>query len=294
MKQLYKSGAVAAAPPSSGAASDGNPTEGDVARNEAATVPGAYWFYQISKELEAVIEGADLVPDGDTLTQLRDAINAQIAAATPPSAWQPPIGTVVTLTYKPVQEPAGLAYADGRAVARAGTYAGYFALVGATYGAGDGATTFNLPDLRRRFIIGEGGGGGNGLASATGSTGGAETVSLAVGNLPAHTHGDGTYYAGSHSHSAGTLATDQEGDHKHAVHFSSSGPNTNPEFNYDAGPDTIDTINTDPAGAHSHDVTGSTGSKSAFVYGTSGSTGSNEAFAILPPAIALPRYVKIV
>lgn len=49
--------------------------------------------------------------------------------------------------------PAGYLKADGTAVSRT-TYAGLFATIGTTFGAGDGSTTFNLPDLRGEFIRG--------------------------------------------------------------------------------------------------------------------------------------------
>lgn len=49
--------------------------------------------------------------------------------------------------------PAGFLVADGSAVSRT-TYAALFALIGTTYGAGNGSTTFNLPDLRGEFIRG--------------------------------------------------------------------------------------------------------------------------------------------
>lgn len=42
---------------------------------------------------------------------------------------------------------------DGSAVSRA-THAALFAYIGTTFGAGDGSTTFNLPDLRDRFVLG--------------------------------------------------------------------------------------------------------------------------------------------
>lgn len=45
---------------------------------------------------------------------------------------------------------------DGSAVSRV-IYAALFAAIGTTFGAGDGATTFNLPDLRGKFIRGTGG-----------------------------------------------------------------------------------------------------------------------------------------
>lgn len=49
--------------------------------------------------------------------------------------------------------PSGWLSADGTAVSRA-TYANLFSAIGTTYGAGDGTTTFNLPDLRGEFIRG--------------------------------------------------------------------------------------------------------------------------------------------
>ena len=49
--------------------------------------------------------------------------------------------------------PAGWLKANGAAVSRT-TYASLFAAIGTTFGAGDGSTTFNLPDLRGEFVRG--------------------------------------------------------------------------------------------------------------------------------------------
>ena len=49
--------------------------------------------------------------------------------------------------------PTGYLKADGTAISRT-TYADLFAVVGTTYGSGDGSTTFNLPDLRGEFLRG--------------------------------------------------------------------------------------------------------------------------------------------
>jgi microcystin-dependent protein len=51
--------------------------------------------------------------------------------------------------------PAGWLAADGTAVSRS-TYAALFAAIGTTYGAGNGSTTFALPDLRGIFVRGSG------------------------------------------------------------------------------------------------------------------------------------------
>jgi microcystin-dependent protein len=82
--------------------------------------------------------------------------------------------------------PAGWLLCDGSAVSRQ-TYAGLFAVLGTTWGAGDGSTTFNLPDIRGRAPIGAG--QGSGLTNrALGQTGGTETHALTIAELPAHTH----------------------------------------------------------------------------------------------------------
>jgi len=56
-----------------------------------------------------------------------------------------------------------------------------FTLIGTTYG-GDGVSTFGLPDLRGRVPIHQGG------SDIIGASGGVETVTLSVAQMPAHTH----------------------------------------------------------------------------------------------------------
>ena len=77
---------------------------------------------------------------------------------------------------------AGWLVCDGRTLRRT-DYVVLFAAIGTTYGAGDGFSTFNIPDYRSRFLIG---------ASALyplGTTGGGSAFTLTVGNLPPHKHG---------------------------------------------------------------------------------------------------------
>lgn len=61
------------------------------------------------------------------------------------------------------------------------TYADLFAKIGTTYGVGDGTTTFNLPDYRDKFPRGVN-------AGSVGATGGADTATLALENMPPHNH----------------------------------------------------------------------------------------------------------
>jgi microcystin-dependent protein len=62
-----------------------------------------------------------------------------------------PSGTVHL--FATTTPPSGYLECDGSAVSRT-TYAALFAVIGTTWGAGDGSTTFNLPDLRGEFVRG--------------------------------------------------------------------------------------------------------------------------------------------
>ena len=82
----------------------------------------------------------------------------------------------------------------GQAISRT-TYATYFAMVGTTYGAGDGSTTFNVIDKRGRVSAGKDDMGGSAASRITtagssvdgatlGASGGAQNVVIAQANLP--------------------------------------------------------------------------------------------------------------
>jgi microcystin-dependent protein len=68
-----------------------------------------------------------------------------------PSAQANPVGTI--LAYAGQAAPAGYLMCNGQAVSRA-QYASLFSIIGTTYGAGNGSTTFNVPDLRGEFLRG--------------------------------------------------------------------------------------------------------------------------------------------
>jgi microcystin-dependent protein len=57
--------------------------------------------------------------------------------------------------YAGASAPPGWLFCDGTAISRT-TYATLFGIIGTTYGAGDGSTTFNLPDMRGRMPVGKG------------------------------------------------------------------------------------------------------------------------------------------
>jgi microcystin-dependent protein len=62
-------------------------------------------------------------------------------------------GTIVSMHRDHTSPPNGWLHCNGANVSRT-TYARLFAIIGTSYGAGDGSTTFKLPDLRGEFIRG--------------------------------------------------------------------------------------------------------------------------------------------
>lgn len=77
--------------------------------------------------------------------------------------------------------PDGWLLCNGQAVSRT-LYSALFGVIGTSFGAGDGSTTFNVPDFRGAVPVGASG------TIPLGSTGGAASVVLTVNQLPAHSH----------------------------------------------------------------------------------------------------------
>jgi len=100
----------------------------------------------------------------------------------------PPALTIgVVMLWLTDDIPDGWLICNGQAVSRA-TYAELFAVWSTDFGAGDGTTTFNLPDYRARLPIGAGL-LPSGLANiGAGGTFGDERVTLSVNEIPAHNH----------------------------------------------------------------------------------------------------------
>jgi microcystin-dependent protein len=169
----------------------------------------------------------------------------------------PPVGVITAFAGSAA--PVGYLICDGAAVSRT-IYAALFAIIGTTYGTGNGSTTFNVPDLRSKTIVGVG--QGTGLTNRTlASTGGAETKTLSVTEMPSHNH---TINDPGHTHSQTTVNDD----------FNNSGGNP-PGFSADgAGSRTWSNINSSTTGI------------------TINSNGSGAAFNMMNPFLSLNYIIK--
>jgi microcystin-dependent protein len=139
-------------------------------------------------------EGLVFAPQG-SLYMRRDnsgsssSLYAKTTGITVDTGWQAvaadvlaaPTGTIHL--FAPTVVPTGWLPCDGAAVSRS-TYTGLFAAITTTYGAGDGSTTFNVPDLRGRVPVGFAAAGGHADVSTVGSNDG----TVIANRRPKHKH----------------------------------------------------------------------------------------------------------
>jgi microcystin-dependent protein len=128
------------------------------------------------------------------------------------SAWvdvYPAQPTGSLTAYAGAAAPTGWLLCDGTAVSRT-TYATLFGLLSTTYGAGNGSTTFNLPDMRGRMPMGAGTGAGQGASGSGAPSGTALTARTRGGfggdeRMQTHTHVQNahTHTQNAHGHDLG-------------------------------------------------------------------------------------------
>ena len=104
-----------------------------------------------------------------------------------------PSGTIVPWSDSVI--PTGFLECTGQAVSRS-TYATLFGIIGTTYGAGNGSTTFDVPDLQDNVAVSKSPNknlastGGANTVSSTGNVGGSTAnATLSSPQLASHSHG---------------------------------------------------------------------------------------------------------
>jgi microcystin-dependent protein len=161
--------------------------------------------------------------------------------------------------------PFGWLLCDGTAVSRA-TYSDLFALVGTSFGVGDGSTTFNLPNFKSRMAIGLDAGDAN--MDTIGEQGGSKTKTISTPNLPSHTHTtpNHTHTTPAHSHNTTISTADGVG----SIHPATAAASDNAPF------------------STATDGGGTTGTAAP----TTDATGSGTAFDVLNPFMAVNFVIK--
>lgn len=179
----------------------------------SATVTGAATLGSATVNGTTTLVGTATGPTptgGDNSTKLATTAFVQSAiAGLGAAAAGFPVGTIIG--YPGSGDPnSSWLLCDGRAISRT-TYSDLFAAISTTYGAGDGSTTFNIPDLRGRVLVGpddmgtSAGAAGRVTSNNTrGAVGGEEKHALTSGENAAHTHTTGTESAG-HTHGPDTM-----------------------------------------------------------------------------------------
>ena len=232
-----------------------------------------------------------------------------------------PVGSVVEYASDTIPE--NWLLCDGRAVSRT-TYAQLFKVIGTTWGAGDGSTTFNLPSKLGLVTVGK---NSNDTSFKTLNTkGGNKTTTLTSEQLPAHTHSVPAHSHGLNSHThtysksgtatgSTTLTVDQIPSHNHIKYaFGSWGSSTenrtrisasvyvgkdqgNPQ--YEDGTQNV-TGSTGGGKGHTHTITLTSTNTGASSGNTANSTelttgngpGKATAFSNLPPYVTSNFIIK--
>lgn len=205
-----------------------------------------------------------------------------------------PTGSIIM--FGATAPPAGYLVANGAAVSRS-TYANLYGVIGTLYGAGDGSTTFNLPDLAGTFPLGADG------THALASVGGVESYVISASQMPSHLHSMTHTHTMAHAHDITHThsPTDFTGNHLHLMRYSSAavtagGSGTRIVDLGSGGSSAISEV----GGTHQHSVptfAGASGGSSAPNTGGSsapntGLTGGATPVDNMPPYLAITFLIK--
>jgi microcystin-dependent protein len=271
-------------------------SNGQVLRSNGAAAPS--WINQssivaggLSSTLAASSGGTGLTSPGSNGNVLTSNGSAWVSQA---PASGVPTGTIVA--FGGSTAPSGWLLCDGTNTYSRTTYSALFAVIGTIYNAGNGSTTFGVPDLRGRTGIGVG--TGVGLTNRSlGSNVGNESHTLSSSEMPTHSH---SVSDPTHSHSASSGGMSANSTHSHYVYVNSEGiylgvygfgslgggyQNRLAVRGYDGGAQLYtDTKNLD----HTHSVTVSGSSTGISIQ----NSGSGAAHNNMQPSLALNYIIK--
>ena len=199
-----------------------NPADGEIFGNYVWSQSKGVWLSRqeqtpiaiTSPTLPSNPQSGDLwlnTSNGLIFTYYNDGTSSQwvevLASSLPPATQVMFVGTIAQTAR--ISAPDGWLLCEGQEVSRT-EYVRLFNVIGTSYGSGNGSTTFNVPNIQGRLVVGK----NTGTFSALGLTGGTEKVTLtsAQTGIIAHSHPNtlsdpGHFHNTSHSHTVG--------DHSH-------------------------------------------------------------------------------
>lgn len=154
------------------------------------------------------------------------------------------VPTGVILAYAGTAAPSGYLLCDGSAVSRT-AFASLYSVIGISHGQGDGSTTFNVPDMRGRFIRGRDAGAGRDPDASS-------RTAIQLGGNTGDTIGSLQGYATALPTT--NFTTDTAPDHTHGVPSNDGTTSANAAGNLYTRQNTAGT--SAPGGSHDHEVTG--------------------------------------
>jgi prepilin-type N-terminal cleavage/methylation domain-containing protein len=217
-----------------------------------------------------------LVNGGAMVTSSTTATNQNAGSSAPENVIQPSIVLFSAIKYTAAtgstsavatgtssegywsSVPSGYLAENGSAVSRS-TYSGVFAVIGTTYGAGDGSTTFNLPDSRGRLAANIS--SSDGEFNTMGEKYGEKTHLLTIAEMAAHTH--------------------TQNGHNHAISIYTSGSEAG-GYGLSSGGN----------GFGNRAIVGGGGTGTSSTTATNQSTGGGQPFNVIQPSIVKLFIIK--
>lgn len=236
----------------------------------------AVWPYTTAGDIAIAASSASLArlakgADGQVLTMQSGA-----------PAWGEGLPPGVVMDYAGASIPTGWLNCDGAAVSRT-TYAALYNAIGTTFGAGNGSTTFNLPDGRGRATIGVG--TGSGLTSRTlGAAVGEETHALSTAELASHSHAQSAHGHTDTGHTHNIAHSHTYYHTKYNGNLLSVRGSSLGSVDWEAAEDTL---------SQSTSTSGGGASAIGTANPAISNTGSGTAHNVIQPSLALNKIIKI-